>query len=88
MKPLKIGDDVRELQNAFEKLKLQELEYDRLKVKPFLKREWVLDEPYEMKFTNKAEYDETKAMIEFCTNYEPELFKTFYKWFKKERKVN
>lgn len=91
IKPLEICDDFREIQNAFEKLKFQKLEYDRLKLKPYkpyLECEWVLDEPCEMKFANKAEYDETKAMIEFCTNYEPELFQTFYKWFRKERKVN
>lgn len=40
---------------------------------------------YIMDFSNAEEYERTKAMIEFCTNYEPELFQTFYKWFRKEK---
>ena len=52
--------------------------------------DWELE--YEQKerklvFYNEEEEQRTKAMIEFCTNYEAELFKTFYKWFRKERKV-
>ena len=50
---------------------------------------WEIPEPkWHMDFQSDEDCERTKAMIEFCTNYEPELFKTFYKWFKKERKEN
>lgn len=70
--------------------------------KPF--RRWELGEPswdaplpdwrvvrldeHKLVFGSAEELEQTKAMIEFCTNYEPELFQTFYKWFRKERKVD
>lgn len=50
--------------------------------------EWKLEyeEPYKIEFNTEEDYNRTKAMIDFCTNYEPELFQQFYKWFKTERK--
>ena len=47
---------------------------------------WMLDEPYKIEFQTQEEYERTKAMIDFCTNYEPELFQQFYKWFKNKGK--
>lgn len=41
---------------------------------------------FRIDFIDEESYRTAKAMIEFCTNYESELFEMFYKWFKKGRK--
>lgn len=74
-----------EIKKALEKLKLPELTYE---YEPWLESKWIIDEPiidepYEIGFATREEYERTKAMIDFCTKYEPETFELFYKWFKK-----
>lgn len=65
---------IEEARKALEKVRIPEELY--------FGGEWKYAEPYNIEFQTQEEYERTKAMIEFCTNYEPELFQQFYKWFK------
>lgn len=67
---------IEEARKALEKVRIPEELYELYLGKR------ILDEPYKIEFQTQEEYERTKAMIEFCMNYEAELFQQFYKWFK------